>query len=130
MSNLKLTTISNLTGTKSVPSETIIAGSCKAWINCDTISTGTPIIRSSFNVASVTDQGVGNTMVSWTNGTFSDSYYSLNAQQIYAGTYNMHRRGAGVGPLTSTSVTISTGYVTENASSYEDMIFCVQAFSN
>lgn len=57
MSTLRLTTISNQTGSSSVPSETVINGSAKAWVNFN--GTGTIAIRASFNVSSITDNGAG-----------------------------------------------------------------------
>ena len=72
MSTLRLTTISNQTGSSSVPSETVINGSAKAWVNFD--GTGTPAIRASFNVSSITDNGTGNYTANFTT-SFSDVNY-------------------------------------------------------
>jgi hypothetical protein len=44
MSTLRLTTISNQTGSASVPSDTVINGSAKAWVNFN--GTGTVAIRA------------------------------------------------------------------------------------
>jgi hypothetical protein len=57
MSTLRLTTISNQGGTASVPSDTVISGSAKAWVNFN--GTGTVAIRASFNVSSISDLGTG-----------------------------------------------------------------------
>ena len=61
MSEVKVTTISNVGGTKSIPSETVIAGSAKAWVNFDgtTNTGGLCTIRDDFNVSSITDNGTG-----------------------------------------------------------------------
>lgn len=64
MSTLRLTTISNQTGSSSVPSETVINGSAKAWVNFN--GTGTVAIRASFNVSSITDLGTGQYRVNFT----------------------------------------------------------------
>lgn len=100
---------------------------CKAWIKC-TIPGGVPAINSSFNVSSITDEGVGNTKITWTTGTFADTNYVCIGQQDCGG-YNPHRRGVGLAVTSATLVLISTGYVTENASTYEDLPFSVAAFS-
>lgn len=65
MSTLRLTTISNQSGSASVPSDTVINGSAKAWVNFN--GTGTVAIRASFNVSSITDNGVGQYTINLTN---------------------------------------------------------------
>jgi hypothetical protein len=75
MSTLRLTTISNLGGTASVPSETVINGSAKAWVNFN--GTGTVAIRASFNVTSITDNGVGDYTVNFTNA-MTDSNFAIS----------------------------------------------------
>jgi hypothetical protein len=65
MSTLRLTTLSNQGGTASVPSDTVINGTAKAWVNFN--GTGTVAIRASFNVSSITDNGTGNYTVNFTN---------------------------------------------------------------
>lgn len=73
MSTLRLTTISNQTGSSSVPSETVINGSAKAWVNFN--GTGTVAIRASFNVTSITDVTTGTYNVNFTNA-LTDANYS------------------------------------------------------
>lgn len=72
MSTLRLTTISNQSGSATVPSETVISGSAKAWVNFN--GTGTVAIRAGFNVSSITDNGTGDFTVNFTNA-FSDTNY-------------------------------------------------------
>ena len=55
MSTLKLDTLSNKAGTASVPSDTVVSGTAKAWVNFN--GTGTVAIRRAFNVSSITDNG-------------------------------------------------------------------------
>jgi hypothetical protein len=73
MSTLRLTTISNQSGSATVPSETVINGSAKAWVNLNA-ETGTPVIRASFNVSSITDLGVGDYAVNFTNALVDANY--------------------------------------------------------
>ena len=47
----------------------------KAWVNFN--GTGTPAIRGSFNVSSITDNGTGNYTVNFTNA-LTDSNYSAS----------------------------------------------------
>jgi hypothetical protein len=83
MSTLRLTTISNQTGSASVPSDTVINGSAKAWVNFN--GTGTVAIRASFNVSSITDNGTGDYTVNFTTAMV-DANYSFSAVQ------NLNRR--------------------------------------
>jgi hypothetical protein len=73
MSTLRLTTISNQDGSATVPSQTVISGSAKAWVNFNA-SSGTPVIRASFNVSSITDGGVGIYTVNLTNAVADGNY--------------------------------------------------------
>lgn len=70
MSIAKFDTLQNAAGSKSVPVATVVDGSAKAWVNFG--GTGTVTIRSSFNVSSVTDNGVGDYTVVFAN-TLTDS---------------------------------------------------------
>ena len=56
MSTIKATTLSNLAGSKTVPTDTVVDGSAKAWVNFN--GTGTVAIRRAFNVSSITDNGI------------------------------------------------------------------------
>ena len=75
MSTLRLTTISNQTGSASVPSDTVINGSAKAWVNFN--GTGTVAIRASFNVSSITDNGTGDYTVNFTTAMPDDDYSAI-----------------------------------------------------
>lgn len=57
MSTIKATTLSNLAGSKTVPTDTVVDGSAKAWVNFN--GTGTVAIRRAFNVSSITDIATG-----------------------------------------------------------------------
>lgn len=57
MSTAQFDTLKNRLGTKSVPVDTVIDGSAKAWVNFN--GTGTVAIRAAFNVSSITDNGTG-----------------------------------------------------------------------
>lgn len=75
MSTLKTNTLANAAGTKSVPVDTVVSGSAKAWVNFN--GTGTVAIRASFNVSSITDNGTGNYTVNFTQA-MSDANYSAS----------------------------------------------------
>ncbi len=72
MSTAKFNTLQNAAGTKSVPVDTVVDGSAKAWVNFN--GTGTVAIRASFNVSSITDNGTGDYTVNFTT-TMPDANY-------------------------------------------------------
>jgi hypothetical protein len=83
MSTLRLTTLSNQGGTASVPSDTVINGTAKAWVNFN--GTGTVAIRGSFNVSSITDNGTGDYTVNFST-SMPDVNYSYTANHTgYSG---------------------------------------------
>jgi len=77
--NVRVTTLVDSAGNNdSTPAE-IASGRAKAWVNFD--GTGTVSIRTSYNVASITDNGIGEFDINFTNAM-------ANAQYIYAGFAN------------------------------------------
>ena len=72
MSTLKLDTLSNKAGTASVPSDTIVSGTAKAWVNFN--GTGTVAIRRAFNVSSITDNGTGQYTINFTTAMLDSNY--------------------------------------------------------
>lgn len=76
MSTLRLTTIANQGGTSSVPSDTVISGSAKAWVNFN--GTGTVAIRAAFNVSSITDNGTGNYTVNFSTAMVDANYSAIS----------------------------------------------------
>jgi hypothetical protein len=107
MSTLRLTTISNQTGSASVPSDTVINGSAKAWVNFD--GTGTVAIRAAFNVSSITDNGTGDYTVNFTVAMVDANYSAVAVGgngAIGAGSFN---RCGNVGSYLTTSCRVFTG---------------------
>ena len=72
MSTLRTDTLANSGGTKSVPVNTVVDGSAKAWVNFN--GTGTVAIRASFNVSSITDSGTGDYTVNFTTAMVDTNY--------------------------------------------------------
>ena len=100
MSTLRLTTISNQTGSASVPSDTVINGSAKAWVNFN--GTGTVAIRASFNVSSITDNGTGDYTVNFSTAMVDANYSAIFASNLSvtaANAYPGNISGAGAGQL-------------------------------
>ena len=63
MSTIKTTTLSTQGGS-TVPVDTVINGTAKAWVNFN--GQGTVAIRRAFNVSSITDNGTGDYTVNLT----------------------------------------------------------------
>jgi hypothetical protein len=85
MSTLRTTTISNLAGSLTVPTDTVVSGSAKAWVNFN--GTGTVAIRSSFNVTSITDHAQGEYTVNFTSAMTDTNYAVSLALQPDRSTY-------------------------------------------
>jgi hypothetical protein len=125
MSGLRLTTISNQAGTASVPSETVINGSAKAWVNFN--GTGTVAIRASYNVSSITDLGTGYYTINFTTAMPDTSYSTLiTAQDDGLGNAN------GVHTSLQSTAYTASGFTLNQyswAGSYIDLsTFCAAVF--
>jgi hypothetical protein len=124
MSTLRLTTISNQGGTDSVPSQTVISGSAKAWVNFN--GTGTVAIRQSFNVSSITDNGTGTYTVNFTTA-LADVNYVVTTGANGDNDYTTTGTDRNNYPLVSaSSCTIRTRRVTDQSA--QDNAFVTVAF--
>jgi hypothetical protein len=96
----------NLTVTGSITGGSIsVANSLRAWVNFN--GTGTPSIRTSFNVSSITDNGIGDFTINFTTAISDANYSAL----VNAGDATLNGRFAfsyyGTAP-TTTSYRIGT----------------------
>jgi hypothetical protein len=66
----------------------VINGSAKAWVNFN--GTGTVAIRASFNVSSITDNGVGDYTVNFTTAMVDANYAVVCTRQV--GTNSIYSR--------------------------------------
>ena len=73
MSTIKTTTLSTQGGS-TVPVDTVVNGTAKAWVNFN--GQGTVAIRRAFNVSSITDTAVGYFRVNFTTA-MPDANYSV-----------------------------------------------------
>ena len=71
MSTIKTTTLSTQGGL-TVPVDTVVNGTAKAWVNFN--GTGTVAIRRAFNVSSITDNGTGFYTVNFTTAMPDANY--------------------------------------------------------
>jgi hypothetical protein len=75
MSTIKATTLSTQSNA-TVPIDTVVNGTAKAWVNFN--GTSTVAIRASFNVASITDIGTGQYRVNFTTAMTDSSYSAVS----------------------------------------------------
>ena len=78
MSTIKTTTLSTQGGL-TVPVDTVVNGTAKAWVNFN--GTGTVAIRRAFNVGSITDNGAGDYTVNFTTAMPDANYAPAIATQ-------------------------------------------------
>ena len=79
MSTIKTTTLSTQGGS-TVPVDTVVNGTAKAWVNFN--GTGTVAIRRAFNVSSITDNTVGNFTINFTTAMVDANYSAIAAQDV------------------------------------------------
>ena len=99
MSTLRTDTLSNAAGSASVPVNTVVNGTAKAWVNFN--GTGTVAIRQAFNVTSITDNGVGDYTVNFTNAMADANYSILATGQSSTGAYNVVQQNVSTTQTTS-----------------------------
>jgi hypothetical protein len=97
MSTLKVSTLQNLSGTE--------VYTCKAWVNFN--GTGTVAIRGSGNVSSITDGGVGNYLINFTNAMADANFSATMGFSNQSGTSQVQAQFGGTQTTTSIAV-IST----------------------
>lgn len=126
MSTLKLDTLSNKAGTASVPSDTIVSGTAKAWVNFN--GTGTVAIRRAFNVSSITDLGTGLYRANFTNAMPDASYAALVGANVNDSNNDV-RRNCRVVTWASGTVTVVTGYNSASDSKEDFQFTTITVFS-
>lgn len=89
-------------GTATAPMADVVNGSARAWVNFD--GTGTVAIRDSYNVSSITDNGVGDYTVNFSTA-MPDNNYCINATP--GDSTNL--KSVTTTARTTTSLTVITG---------------------
>jgi hypothetical protein len=75
MSEIRVTTLKDTSGGNSSSTADIFSGRAKAWVNFNA-SSGTPTIRSSYNINSITDEATGKFTLNFTSA-LSDANYTI-----------------------------------------------------
>jgi hypothetical protein len=110
-----------------------MTGIAKAWVNFD--GTGTPAIRGSFNVSSITDNGTGDYTVNFTTAMPNANYALAGSARFdgaaastairYLGIVN---NGALGTDMSTTSVRVNVGYA--NGNLQDPSVACVIVLSS
>jgi hypothetical protein len=125
ITTLALTTLSD--GTNSTSSTNAIRGSAKAWVNFN--GTGTPAIRGSFNVSSITDLGTGQYTVNFTTAMPTANYSAVTGGTYLDNNTNARIFGITTQAFTTSSLRIYTTDMT-NGSGIDMAIISVAIFSS
>jgi hypothetical protein len=72
MSTLRVTNLQSAAGTQNVTQDRLYRGAATAWVNFN--GTGTVAIRDSYNVSSITDNGVGDYTVNFQTALADANY--------------------------------------------------------
>ena len=125
MSKIKCTTLANASDSKSVPVDTIVQGSAKAWVSFNGV--GVPSIRAAFNVASITDVNTGIYTLNFTNA-MPDANYSVGGfvQIGTATTYIKTIAQISGDTMTATALMVRTS--SGGTSTVDADIGCVQVY--
>ena len=125
MSELKVTTLSNQSGV-TVPVDTVISGTAKAWVNFN--GTGTVAIRRSFNVSSITDNSVGGYTVNFSTAMVDADYSAAIGWRVFS---SVNVRSGGFNNYLTTSIDVYGGYMgqTSNFTGEDATLISVTIFS-
>lgn len=107
MSTLKTNNLQAVSGGAVVPIADVVNGTCRAWVNFN--GTGTPAIRASYNVASITDNGVGDWTINFTNALSSANYCAVTGGSLRTTTVvnsDYRETIAGTAQMTASSIRI------------------------
>ena len=106
-------------------------GIAKAWVNFN--GTGTVAIRASFNVSSITDNGVGDYTVNFTNAMPDANYTTMtttNRSSTNTTLVNISRIADELATPTTSAVRVVQGVVdgVRNLQKEDCSIYCVSIF--
>lgn len=122
MSTLKTNNLQAVSGGAVVPIADVVNGVCRAWVNFN--GTGTPAIRASYNVASITDNGVGDYTINFTTALTDANCAAVGT----SGDGSAANNSVVVGPRAAPTTTSFRMYVTDITTSLVDRAYISLAF--
>jgi hypothetical protein len=125
LSTAKITTLADSAGANTSTPAAIAAGIAKAWVNFN--GTGTVAIRASYNVSSITDNGVGDYTLNFTTALADANYSVIGSISIsYPGAASYNTLVPNITAVnTTTAARIGTGF---NTSPTDMGLVCVAIF--
>lgn len=94
----RISTLADSAGANTSTPAEIASGRAKAWVNFN--GTGTVAIRASYNVSSITDNGVGDYTVNFTTALVDANYsYAISGSQVSADASNINPHTLSAGSL-------------------------------
>lgn len=103
MSTLKIDNLSDRLGTKTTPIADVLNGPARVFVNFN--GTGTVAVRASHNVAGITDNGVGDWTVNFTNA-LPDANYTACPVGNYTEATGVGATGRPIQPKTYTTTSV------------------------
>ncbi|WYK04481.1 hypothetical protein DWF04_000015 [Cereibacter sphaeroides f. sp. denitrificans] len=91
---------------------------CRAWVNFD--GTGTPAIRASGNVSSITDNGTGDYTVNFTTAMPDANYIALASARLVGAIDGVGNTGSTADTYTASAVRVRTMFIGGNATGAQD----------
>jgi len=128
---LTISTLNNDTGV--LATQNGMTGIAKAWVNFD--GTGTPAIRGSFNVSSITDNGTGDYTVNFTTALPNANYALAGSARFDGSSDPTAVRYLGISSATSLATVMTTSSVRvavafANGNLQDPSVACVVIFSS
>ena len=120
---LVITTLSD--GTNSTSATNCIQGSAKAWCNWDGLSGASPIVKSSYNISSVTRTNTGKYTLAFTNALTDANYattYGYVAPDTSGVNSGMALEGTNTSLIGKTSSQVQIVVGLQTANTYLDKI--------
>jgi len=96
-----------------------VAGQAKAWVNFS--GAGTVTIRDSFNVSSITDDGVGDYIVNFINNMVSAAYSVVSHCNLATSVATEFSYQCNVASYSVSGFGIKTGFQSTSASTLNDV---------
>ena len=99
---------------------------CRAWINFN--GTGTPAIRGSGNVTSITDNGTGDYTINFTTAMTDANYSTVGTTATPSAAHGVVMFFAGTGTATTTSNVRIATVVPQTAAQFDYINVCLAVF--
>jgi len=116
---LVITTLSD--GTNSTSATNLVKAPCVAWVNFN--GTGTPAIRASYNVSSITDNGTGDYTINFTNALTDANYaWAGSSQSSSASTVRAIFTNTSTAPTTTALRVQNSNYVSPEDPTYASVV--------